>query len=766
MQENRGTGRLWTVLTLVVLASFAVLLGGGWQIYRHLPPIPGTVRVEGGPVLFTRDTILTGQSVWRSMGGQQVGSIWGHGAYVAPDWSADWLHREAELLLDTWAMERHGTKVAALETEARGALEARLRREFRTNRFDPATDTLIVSEARAKAMVEVGRHYSALFSDEPGTATLALREAYALPDGLVPEPEERAALNAFFFWSAWVCATERPGGTVTYTNNWPPEPLIGNVPTTDAVFWSILSVVFLLAGVGALVWYMAGVEDADREWQAPEEDPLASLEPTPSMRATTKYFQIAMALFGLQAVLGVITAHYGVEGRAFFGFPLAEWLPYPVSRTWHVQLGVFWIATCFLATGLFVAPAIGGREPAHQALGVNVLFGALVLVVVGSMTGEWLSIQNHMGHELSFWLGHQGYEYVDLGRVWQIALYGGLLIWLFLMGRALLPALRQAGTDRQLVGLMFLSTVAIGTFYGAGLMWGSRTHLGIAEYWRWWVIHLWVEGFFEVFATCVLAFLFVKMGLVRPIRAVSASLFSTAIFLGGGIVGTFHHLYFSGTPVGIMALGASFSAMEVVPLVLLGYEAWESWRHLEVRPWVRTYEWPIKFFVGVSFWNLVGAGLFGFLINPPIALYYMQGLNTTPVHGHAALFGVYGLLSIGMMLFCLRRLTAEDGWDGRWLARAFWGLNLGLVLMIALSLLPVGLAQAVASMDKGMWWARSAEFLQQPWLATLRWMRAPGDMLFLFGLGSLVVFLAGLRRRETEAKPGVVEAQMARAALP
>ena len=122
-------------------------------------------------------------------------------------------------------------------------------------------------------------------------------------------------------------------------------------------------------------------------------------------------------------------------------------------------------------------------------------------------------------------------------------------------------------------------------------------------------------------------------------------LFSTAIFLSGGIIGTFHHLYFTGTPTAVLALGAVFSALEVVPLVLIGFEAYEN-LHAQprARRGSRAYRWPIYFFVAVAFWNLVGAGLFGFLINPPIALYYMQGLNTTPVHGHTALFGVYGML--------------------------------------------------------------------------------------------------------------------------
>lgn len=737
------TRRLWWILVASVLASFVVLLGGGAAIYQAAPPIPKAVLATDGARIFGREEILRGQSVWRAMGGQQVGSIWGHGAYQAPDWSGDWLHREAEAMLAGWAKRDLGVALAEVTPLQRAGLEARLRSEMRANTYRPGPGTISLSADRVAAYRLVGRHYDDLFGS--AASAQGLREAYALPNSLVPDPAERADLNAFFWWTSWVCVTARPGSAVTYTNNWPHEPLVGNTPSGEVVMWSVLSILFLLAGIGALAWYMAAAEDGEELLPAPGEDPLAGLELTPSMRATYKYFLTAVALFALQVFFGVLTVHYTVEGQAFFGYPLAETLPYPVTRTWHIQLGIFWIATCFLATGLFVAPVVGGREPAYQRLGVNVLFGALVLVVVGSMAGEWAAVQNHMGHELSFWFGHQGYEYVELGRAWQIALYGGLLIWLALMARGLRPALTARAEGRDLTRLLFVACVAIGTLYGAGLMWGSETHLAVAEYWRWWVIHLWVEGFFEVFATAVIALLFVRLRLLHPAKATAATLFATIIFLGGGIIGTFHHLYFSGTPMGIMALGASFSAMEIVPLVLIGFEAAQNFRLLRQAEWVQTYRWPIYFFVGVCFWNFVGAGLFGFLINPPIALYYMQGLNTTPVHGHTALFGVYGLLSIGLLLFCLRASSRPETWEDELLKKAFWGMNIGLSLMVLLSLLPVGLLQTAASLEVGMWYARSAEFLQQPLLQKLRWARMLGDVVFVFGVASLGLFLFRLR---------------------
>jgi nitric oxide reductase subunit B len=396
-----------------------------------------------------------------------------------------------------------------------------------------------------------------------------------------------------------------------------------------------------------------------------------------------------------------------------------------------------------------MGPAVSGHEPKFQRFGVNFLFVCLLIIVAGSMAGQWFAVRQKMGFDASFWFGHQGYEYVDLGRFWQIFLWVGLFVWLALMVRSLLPAILKPSESRHLLVLFTLSCLAIALFYGAGLMWKRQTNLAIAEYWRWWVIHLWVEGFFEVFATVLIAFLFTRMGLLKVVSATRNVLFATTLFLAGGILGTMHHLYFSGTPTGVLAVGAVFSAMEIVPLTLIGYEAYENYKLGNAAPWVKAYKWPIMFFVSVAFWNLIGAGVFGFLINPPIALYYMQGLNTTPVHGHTALFGVYGMLGIGLMLFCLRCMNPKAHWNNKLLATTFWSLNAGLVLMVVLSMLPVGLAQTWASIEHGMWYARSADFMQQPWLQTLRWLRAVGDSVFSIGIIALVIFTLRSRIQKT-----------------
>lgn len=738
--------RLWTALALVVILSFAVLGFYGGRIYQVKPPIPKLVVSEDGTVLFTGQDIKDGQNVWQSTGGQELGTIWGHGSYLAPDWNADWLHRECLFLLNKWSNEQYGADYEQLNDEQQAQLKARLKNEMRTNTYDESTETLTISNDRMEAFRHLSNYYAGLFMDDPDLAEV--RDHYAIPENAIKDEEKMAKLNAFFFWSTWATAANRPGDTVSYTNNWPNEKLIDNVPTGEMVVWSVASFVLLLAGVGALAWYFAAQRHKEPQLPDvyPEKDPLLGLNPTPSMKATLKFFWIVAALIVIQIGLGAVAAHYAVEGSGFYGIPIQKWMPYSVVRTWHQQLGILWIATAWLATGLYMAPAVSGHEPKFQRALVNFLFVCLIIIVAGFMIGTWMGVfQKFDSLAANFWFGHQGYEYVDLGRFWQLFLTVGLFLWLVLMIRAIWPAFKEKKEDRHLLALFLMASAAIPLFYIPGLMWGQQTHLAMAEYWRWWVVHLWVEGFFEVFATVVIAFLFTRMGLLRTTTATAAVLFSTSIFLFGGIIGTFHHLYFTGTPVGVMAFGAVFSALEVVPLVLIGFEAYENYSYSKAKPWVQAYKWPIYCFVAVAFWNLVGAGLFGFFINPPIALYYMQGLNTTPVHGHTALFGVYGMLGIGLMLFCLKGLTGQRIWKTKVLSFAFWAINIGLFLMVALSLLPIGLMQTWASVEHGMWYARSREFLHQDIIHTFHWLRVIGDTIFAIGAIALGWFILGLK---------------------
>ena len=753
-----STRKLWTWLTILLVISFGVLLLVGRDISFKMPPMPDRVVAGNGQPIYTRADIEKGRQVWQSMGGMQLGSIWGHGGYVAPDWSADWLHKESVAILDQWSRRDNGGRTfAQLTPDQQGELQGRLRTIMRANTYDPDTGTITVPVERAQAMLAVSKHYESLFGNDPATAVL--RENYAMKNDTVPDPEHRRVLSAFFWWTAWAATTERPGREITYTNNWPSEPLVDNRPPASTFIWSAFSVTFLLAGIALLGLHHAAAHGGRREEEneLPKRDPLRSIVVTPSMKATAKYFWVLLALFLVQILFGAMSAHYQIEGQLVYGYEAAEVLPYSITRTWHTQRAVLWIATAWLGPGLYMAPAVSGYEPPFQRLGVNVLWVCLLIIVVGSFAGQWLAVMQKLGLENNFWFGHQGWEYADMGRFWQWFLFLGLLIWLGLVGRALWPALKEKNESRSITALFFLSTVAIGLFYGAALLWNEHTHISIVEYWRWWLVHLWVEGFFEVFATAVVAFLFTKLGLIPVRTATVAVLFATIIFMAGGVLGTLHHLYFAGTSTAVLALGASFSTLEVVPLAYIGFEAYDHWRMSSATPWMQRYKWPVMFFLAVSFWNLVGAGLFGFLINPPLSLYYMQGLNLTPLHGHTALFGVYGMLGIGLVLFCLRGMRPDLKWDERVLRISFWCFNIGLAMMAIFTLLPLGTMQLLAAINEGYWYARSEQFMQQPIVDLLIWMRVPGDTVFSVGALALCYFVARLwlwPRHEHESAGG------------
>jgi len=733
MREYR---KLWWLLIAILIVTFSLLGYFGREVYRQAPPIPAQVLTEGGRLLMTHDSILDGQTAWQSVGGMQLGSIWGHGAYQAPDWTADWLHRELMAWLELAAQDVFNKPYAQLDGAQQNRLQYELKTSYRTNRYDPVTDKLVVGERRAQAIQQTANYYASLFSAEPELRST--RKSYAMKEDTLPDPDRRARLTEFFFWTAWAASTERPDGSSTYTNNWPHEPLIDNKPTAENILWSIVSIILLIAGVGGLIWAWAFLRKEDEQKLIePERDPISLVLLTPSQRALGKYLFLVVALFCFQVMLGGFTAHYTVEGQEFYGINVSQWFPYSLTRTWHIQAALFWIATGFLAAGLFLAPIInGGKDPKFQKLGVDILFWALVAVVVGSFVGNYLAIAHIMPANLNFWLGHQGYEYVDLGRIWQIGKFTGIVLWLVLMLRGIVPALYKPG-DKNLLALLTASVAAIGLFYGAGFFYGERTVLSVMEYWRWWIVHLWVEGFFEVFATAALAFIFCSLGLVSRRMATTASLASASLFMLGGIPGTFHHLYFAGTTTPVMAVGATFSALEVVPLVVLGYEAWENWQLKNRAPWMQNVKWPLIFFIAVAFWNMLGAGVFGFMINPPVALYYIQGLNTTAVHAHAALFGVYGFLALGFTLLVLRYIRPQLVFNERLMKVGFWWLNAGLVLMIFTSLLPIGLIQFYASVSEGLWYARSEAFMQQDLLQTLRWVRTFGDVVFIIGAFSV-----------------------------
>ncbi|NKV15374.1 nitric-oxide reductase large subunit [Rhodococcus hoagii] len=706
-------------VALVMIFGFFVLGFLAYRTYSDSMPKPVRVVDSSGEVVFDGNDITAGQELFLKRGLMQYGSIVGHGGYLGPDYTADYLRRSASTVREDLMREGVPDPNAAM-------LE-----EFRTNRYDENTGVLVLTDRQVKAFGEVQKHYATFFGPDADRNGL-------LPDAIT-DPGEIRQLTSFFAWTAWAAAAERPGVDYSYTNNWPPEPLVDNKPTADTVVWSVLSLIALLGGTGVL-FAVYGRWSQKIGWRSIDAPTISFRQPgevriTPAQRACAWFFLVIALLFLGQTLVGGATAHYRSDILSFYGFDLAQYLPFNLARTWHVQLSILWPAAGFLAAGIFLAPFISGREPKNQHLLVYGLLGAVGLVVAGSMTGEALSIY---GVEWSVGAPFidQQWEYIDLPRVWQILLVIGLFIWIAIIYRGIRARLK--GESRgNMPWLFFYSALAIPAFYAVGLLASTETHLSVADFWRFWVVHLWVEDFLELFTTVMVAYVFVMLGVVRERIALGIIFLDIILYSAGGVIGTMHHVYFSGTPVEHMALGSFFSALEVIPLTFLTVEAW-SFLQLGARQQSRSarpfpHRWAVMFLVAVGFWNFLGAGVFGFLIKLPIVSYFEIGTGLTANHAHGAMMGVYGNLAVGLSLFALRYLIPPERWPDKLARLSFWCLNLGLAWMVFASLLPLGVVQLYESVANGYFEARSLGELTQPGNLLLEWMRLPGDLVFIIG---------------------------------
>jgi nitric oxide reductase subunit B len=727
---------------LILVFGFSVLIWQAVMSYRDAPPIPETVVGLSGETIFTGSDIRAGQEVLLKYGLMENGSIWGHGAYLGPDFSAEYLHTLALDAGEVLAAVRNTRSPDALTAVEQSALQGEVRRLFKQNRFDPRTGTLTFTAAEAASYQKQIAKWTNYFSG-PG-------ETRGLPARYIADPQELRRLTAFFAWTAWASVAPRPGYAYSYTNNFPNEPLVGNQATGDALLWSALSLIALLGGT-ALGLFTFGRFDY-LGWKGKGGHVHPKMLPgvtTESQRATIKFFVIVALLFLAQVLVGGATAHYRAGPGGFYGVDLTQLLPSNLLRTWHLQLAIFWIATAYIAGGLFLAPAVGGRESTGQATGANLLFGALVFVAVGSLLGEWLGINQLLG-ALWFWVGHQGWEYLDLGRAWQVLLAAGLLFWLVLLFRGIAPA-RRDPESREAASLFLYAAIAIPLFYLPAMFFGPRGHFSVVDTWRFWIIHLWVEGFFELFVTVMVAVIFYKLGIVSRLTAARVVYLDAILYLGSGIIGTGHHWYWTGQSHITMALAAMFSALEVVPLTLLTLDAWDFIRVSRTtcnvcgKAVAVPHKWTFAFLIAVGVWNFVGAGIFGFLINLPIVSYYEVGTILTPNHGHAAMMGVFGMLAMALMVFALRQVVTEGEWPRieRYVRVSFWGLNGGLALMVVTSLFPGGVLQLLDVLEYGYWHARSPAFSSQGLLLILEWLRLPADAIFI-GLGVVPAVVAAV----------------------
>jgi nitric oxide reductase subunit B len=718
--------RNWWMPLLLIFAVSMI----GRQTYTDAPPVASFVN-QNGQAVFSKEGVQKGQEVFHQYALMEYGTMFGDGAYRGPDFTAEALSKTASYMKEYY--EQH-------EGVKDYAAEELVKREIKQNNYHSQNNTVTLSPAQQYAAEQLLNYYNHLSQHQDPDAPFH-------PLKGIKTASEIKALTAFFYWGGWVCGVERPGKNYSYTHNWPYDPAAGNTPSGAVIFWSIIGSLGLIFGLGIVLYYHGKMDKLDDDVYIKNTNPFMSLKgvqrytPTASQKTTYKFFLAAMLLFLVQVLAGVLTVHDFVKFVNFFGWNISTDLPITVTRSWHVQLSLLWISACWIGSSLFVAPIIAPAEPKNQVKWINFLFWLIILLVAGSVVGIFLGPKGLIGKNWRFW-GSQGWEYVEMGRAWQWLLMGIFAVWFIALFRALRPALRKKRPWAMPNWLLYATASVIGLLV-SGFIANPKTNFVIADFWRWCVIHMWAEAFFEVFTTVLVGYFMVLMGLVSRTAATRVIYIATLLFLGSGLLGISHNFYWNAKPVATMALGAVFSTLQVVPLILLTLEAWRfrklpsllEQKNKEKNGAMGQFGMPgvFLFLLGVNFWNFFGAGVFGFIINLPFANYFEHGTYLTVNHGHAALMGVYGNLSLAVVVFCSQLLLKSSVWKPRLIRRAFWSINIGLLLMVVLDLFPAGILQFHAVVENGLAYARSAAFIDSVPFQSMTWLRIIGGSIFLFG---------------------------------
>lgn len=744
----------WKVFVIIFAVSVSVVGYVGYKTYEYAPPICDFVD-EQGKAVFTGEDIIRGQQVFFRYGLMDYGSYLGDGGLRGPDFSGEALNLTARWMNEYYDGEwkeripEDKTRTPVVQSLVQQELkENRYNAQFRSQassgkKFDPGA--VEMSAAQTYAFGKLVEYYAQKFGEG---GDLVGAEQFQ-PGNYITDRGKIKQLAAFCYWGGWLCAAKRPGYNYSYTHNWPHDPLAGNLPHGGLVLWSVIGTLFVILAIGVIFYYYGKMDrESVLEQQLTQLPPLATrdtvdrFKPTPTQRATYKFFAVAAVLFLVQVLAGLLAVADFVDTSKYLGIDVKSLLPVTISRAWHTQISVLWVAVCWFAATIWVLPLICRPEPSGQLRWINALFWMLVAVAAGVAVGIPIAIKGLLGESGMWrWLGMQGWEFMQMGRLYQTILFASFIVWLVIVMRGLWPVLRQR-QSWSLPNWIVYSIAGIIFMFTASFVAGPETNFVVADFWRWCTIHMWVEAFFEVFTTIIVAYFLYLMGFVSHLAAARVVYLAAVLFLGSGLVGISHNFYWNAKSIETVALGGVLSSLQVAPLVLLTVEAWRfrnmpdsmvsRLRSADSRATFGLAE-AFLFLVGVNFWNFMGAGVMGFMINLPIVNYYQHGTYLTVNHGHAALFGVYGNLAIASMLFCGRWNVGPARWSPRLLRTSFWSLNLGLTLMVVMDLFPVGIHQLIAVMTDGYAFARSSGFIHGETFQSLTWLRGIGVLIFIFG---------------------------------
>jgi nitric oxide reductase subunit B len=722
--------KYWVGLFLIVAAiSVSGLIYLGRVTYTGAPPDANFVS-STGEVVLSRQLVARGEEVFHLRGLMGYGSFWGDGAERGPDFSAEALHRSVVGMRTFY--ENEIKKDRAVTQFDRDAIGARVKREVHVNTWNEEAGTVTLNDAQVFAIQELNVHYTRMFMDP--------EYKHLFQTGYITDPEDIRALTAFFYWGGWVAAANRPGEVYSYTHNWPYDPDAGNYPTSAVYIWSILSIFALFLGIGAVLYVYGQMKDLGGE---PFDGTGTSLTTSdleneyvrPTQRATYKFFALAMILFGLQILAGIIGASDFIRP---FGIFLGDLVPFTVARSYHTLFQIFWFFMCWVGYTIFFLPRLSKVPPGQKFL-INLLFVGCLIVGAGALVGIYLGQTGVLTGSTAYWFGSQGWEFMELGRAFQFILLGGFALWIFIIYRGVRTWLTKRNMWSVPAWLLYGSGIMVG-FLFFGIFVSPETNFAIADYWRWMVVHMWVEVTFEVFTTVIVAYMLVQMGLVTRLMAERIIFLAVMLFLITATIGISHNFYWIAKPTGIIALGSVFSTLQVLPLLLLTLDAWrmrqegdraQEYRSQGKQMFVMEGAW--MFILAVNFWNIFGAGVFGSLVNLPIVNYFEHATYMTGNHAHAAMFGVKGNIALAGMLFCCQHLFHKSSWNAKLVRTSFWSLNIGLGLMMFLDLFPVGVYQVVIVLQEGLWYARSVDVVRGSVFVTLTYFRMIGGGVFVLG---------------------------------
>ncbi|WP_018258764.1 nitric-oxide reductase large subunit [Halomicrobium katesii] len=759
MQVQRAT--IAKIIAVVFVFNLIVMGGGAWLAYQSAPPIPDEVVGPDGDTIVTGQEIRDGKKAFQKDGLMNHGSILGNGAYYGQDYTADTLDLKVQHMRDYYAQKRHDSAYEALESDEQAAVADVVERDLDG---EYGGGPIEYSAAEAYAHEQVRQEYVERYHEGD--------HERGVPVDMIDSEEAARQFADFALWTAWFSHTDRPDGDHSYTNDWPFQPGAGNDATAAAMTWSVIAMVLLVAGAGFGVWLYKSIslpEPSAKGISVPEP---GDVKVFPSQRAALRFVPVAAGLFLAQVLLGGLLAHFYIERAGFFGVEeifgvhILQLLPFAIAKTWHIDLGILWIAATWLGAGLFLPPLLTGHEPDRQSTYVNGLLAAIVVVVVGGLGGIWLGSKGYIDGGLWWILGNEGLEYLEVGKLWQFGILAGFLIWAVLSVRGLKPLL-----DREpsygLAHMILYAGGSIALLFTAGFLFTPDTNIAVTEFWRWWVVHMWVEGAFEFFIVAIIGLTLVSMNLLKRRSAEKAVMLQALLVMSTGVIGVSHHYWWIGMPDIWVPIGSVFSTLELIPLVFILYEALSQYRAMTGAGESFPYRLPFMFIIASGVWNFVGAGVLGFFINLPLINYYEHGTYLTVGHAHAAMFGAFGFLALGMVTYMLQIAIEPDRWDGTWLRYAFWCWNVGLALMVFVSVLPVGFLQLEAIFTGSYAAGRSLPFYNQPLVQTLFWARLPGDTLMVLGT---VIYAADIVRkrfvlRETAEDPDVDDVAVAKGVL-